>query len=359
MRAGTAHDRRASMPPAKCPIFLPVCLPRPVRALAAQHLHTMAPVRLTHTQAVVVMAASTLMWSIAGVVTRHLESARSFEVTFWRSFFTVCTLVLLTVVPAARKRQPAVRHGGGAALWISGACWSVMFTAFMVALTLTSVANVLVVMSIGPLFTAVLARFTMGQRLPARTWATVAVAGIGIVWMYGPQVAAGAWGGTLVALCVPIAAGINWTVVQRCQRHGQAIDLVPAVLVGAVLSAVATLPLAWPFSATGRDILLLAVLGVVQLAIPCVLVVHCARVLKAPEVALLALLEVVFGIALAWIGAGEDPGPRVLAGGLVVLAALALNEVLGLRDRRAGSAVQPPAQTSEDDRIRNNNRSIH
>ena len=45
----------------------------------------------------------------------------------------------------------------GRSLWLSGLCWSVMFTAFMVALTLTSVANVLVTMAVGPFFTAVLA----------------------------------------------------------------------------------------------------------------------------------------------------------------------------------------------------------
>ncbi len=39
---------------------------------------------MTHRKAVAVMIAVTLMWSIAGVVTRHLEAARSFEVTFWR-----------------------------------------------------------------------------------------------------------------------------------------------------------------------------------------------------------------------------------------------------------------------------------
>jgi len=43
----------------------------------------------------------------------------------------------------------------------------------------------------------------------------------------------------------------------------------------------------------------------VQLAIPCVLVVYCGRVLKAPEIALLGLLEVIFGIVLVWVGAGE------------------------------------------------------
>jgi hypothetical protein len=33
------------------------------------------------------------MWSIAGVVTRQLEAARSFEVTFWRSAFNALALV--------------------------------------------------------------------------------------------------------------------------------------------------------------------------------------------------------------------------------------------------------------------------
>ena len=40
---------------------------------------------LSHRQAVLTMVGVTLLWSIAGVVTRHLESAASFEVTFWRS----------------------------------------------------------------------------------------------------------------------------------------------------------------------------------------------------------------------------------------------------------------------------------
>jgi hypothetical protein len=40
-----------------------------------------------------------------------------------------------------------------------------------------------------------------------------------------------------------------------------------------------------------------------------------SRVLKAPEIALLALLEVVFGVLWAWLGAGEAPSVSVLGGG--------------------------------------------
>ncbi|MBC7609106.1 MAG: DMT family transporter [Polaromonas sp.] len=285
--------------------------------------------KLTHSRAVALMVLVTLMWSIAGVVTRHLESARSFEVTFWRSFFTV--LSLLVILPFFQGRAVFSRiRNGGTALWLSGVCWSVMFTAFMVALTLTTVANVLVTMAIGPLLTALMARIFIGHRIAPRTWLAIALAGAGIAWMYGAQVdLASQLAGTLVALLVPFAAASNWTVVQHSRSHGQKIDLVPSVLVGAVISSLVTLPLSFPLVATPHDVGLLALLGLFQLAIPCVLSVLCAGVLKAPEVSLLGLLEVIFGILLAWLGAGEVPGPNVLYGGALVITALVVNELIG------------------------------
>jgi len=288
--------------------------------------------KLTHTKAVFLMLAVTLMWSIAGVVTRQLEHARSFEITFWRSFFTV--LSLLVILPFFQGREVFAKiRNGGPALWISGVCWSVMFTAFMVALTLTSVANVLVTMSVGPFLTALMARVFIGYRIPVRTWIAILVAGCGIAYMYAAQVSGGQLVGTLVALCVPLAGAVNWTVVQRSQARGLNIDLVPAVLVGAVISSLTTLPLAMPFQASGHDVGLLALLGLVQLAIPCSLSVVCARVLKAPEIALLASLEVIFGILLAWAGANEVPTQTVLVGGTLVISALLANELVGWRLR--------------------------
>jgi drug/metabolite transporter (DMT)-like permease len=279
------------------------------------------------------MIVVTLMWSIAGVVTRRLEAAHSFEITFWRSAFTVLALAVLLLAlrgPAALLKSV---RAGGKTLWLSGLCWSVMFTAFMVALTLTSVANVLVTMASAPLLTALLARFALGHRLAARTWTAIVVAGIGIVWMYAREVS-GADArnllGTLVALCVPIAAATNWTLIQH-SRNARDVDLLPAVLIGATISALATLPLAMPFAASAHDLALLGLLGVVQLVIPCLMSVAAARHLSAPEASLLALLEVVFGVAWAWLGANEAPAPHVLGGGALVLGALATNEALALR----------------------------
>jgi len=111
---------------------------------------------MTHARAAFGMVVVTLMWSTAGVVSRSLQTAESFEVTFFRSLFNLGGLgVALTWMRGwglwvDLLRSPRV-------VWMSGLCWSVMFTAFMVALTMTRVANVLVTMSISPLLTAVFA----------------------------------------------------------------------------------------------------------------------------------------------------------------------------------------------------------
>ena len=289
--------------------------------------------RLTHGMAVWTMVGVTALWSMAGVVTRHLEQARSFEVTFWRSFFTVVSLLIILPLWQGRSvwsRLPMRSRY----FWYSGICWSVMFTAFMVALTLTAVANVLITMAVGPLLTALITRVFLGHRLPARTWVAIVLAGVGIAWMYGSQLSLGDPNfliGSLVALCVPIAGSVQWTLTQKSQSEGQNLDLVPSVMLGALMSTLLTLPLSMPFQASVHDVGLLAMLGLFQLAIPCALSVVCARVLKAPEVALLALLEIVFGIALAWWGANEAPQLSVLLGGSLVLGALLLNEWLGWR----------------------------
>ena len=292
------------------------------------------------------MVLVTLLWSIAGVVTRHLDSARSFEVTFWRSSFNALALAAALSVARGTSLWRDLRRAAWP-VWVSSLCWAVMFTAFMVAITLTTVANVLITMSIAPLLTALLARLVLGHRLPPRTWLAIAAAGAGIAWMFGQEAAASqrdAIVGTLVALGVPLAAAINWTVLQHIGGLARAAepsavprdDMLLAVLIGALISALTTLPAALPFHATSHDLGLLALLGAVQLALPCLIAVRVSRELAAPEIALLALLEVVFGVGWAWLGANEAPSPSALSGGLLVLVALVSNELLGMWRGRAG-----------------------
>ncbi len=294
-----------------------------------------------HRRAIVLMVLAATLWSTAGVVTRHLspdlQSQGRFEITFWRSLFAGLTVAAYLLFIKREGMRPVLAAGRAGLL--SGLCWATMYCAFMLALTLTTVANTLIVMSVGPLLTALLARAVLRTPVAARTWFAIAVAMIGMTAMvaHGAAQPAGPTNllGLAIAFAVPVAAAINLVTLQKTRAH---VDLVPAVFLGGAISAVAVLPFAVPFQASAHDVLLLAALGVFQLGVPCTLMVMAARSLSATEISLLALLEVVLGPLWAWLGAGETPAAVTLAGGAVVLGALVFNE-LAPRQRRAAIAT--------------------
>jgi len=287
-----------------------------------------------HRRAIALMIVAATLWSIAGVVTRQLEFAGRWEVTFWRSLFAAAFVLAALLVTRGRSAWAAVRATGGYGV-LSGAMWAIMFVAFMLALMTTTTANTLIVNSITPLITALLARAVLREPIAPRTWAAIALAIAGMLWMFGSGFAGGEprhLAGMLIALAVPLAAAVNLVTLKHA---GRSLDLIPAVLLGAVFSAAVTLPFALPFTASAHDLFLLALLGCLQLGLPCMLMVRASPQLSAPEIALLALLEVVLGPLWAWLGAGEAPALATLAGGALVIAALFLNELaaLGVRAR--------------------------
>ena len=283
---------------------------------------------MTRPLGLALMFIAPVMWSTAGVVTRHVERATPFELVFWRSFFAFAFVGLALL---ALRRNPLKMGWPGL---VSSALWAVMFTAFMIALTLTSTANTLVVMSVSPLLTALLARAFLSDPVPVGTWVAVGAAALGIAWMFGADLTAHSardLTGMLIALSIPIASAVNVIVLRSA---GGEFDLRPAVMLGGAISCLIALPLAVPLQATPKDVALLAFLGVFQLGLPCVLLVIASRVLLAPEIAIIGLLEVVLGPLWAWLGAGEVPARATVTGGLVLLGAVVLNELVTSRRAR-------------------------
>lgn len=288
-----------------------------------------------HRRALWLMLIATFLWSIAGVFTRHLERAQSWEVAFWRSLFAM--VFMLGVLVWTRRAQGvlgawrAVRETGWAGV-ISGAMWATMFTCFMLALTRTTTANTLIVNSLAPLFAAALSWLVLKQPIARRTWLAIIIAITGMAWMFQAGLAAdkAALSGTLIAFGIPVASAIN---VVTLKRVGHEIDLVPAVLLGAIFSVAVSLPWAIPLQASAHDVAILGFLGFFQLGLPCMLMVRASRHLAAPEIALLSLLEVIQGPLWSWLFAGEAVAASTLSGSVVVLAALVLNEAAALRGR--------------------------
>lgn len=258
------------------------------------------------------------------MVSRQLESAASFEVTFWRSFFCGLTLVLVLAVQKGPVGLVRLVRSMGLPGLLSGLFWATMFTCFMVAIQLTSVTNTLLIVSLAPLFAAILARWILGEPISRVTAISILVAGIGLWWMLREGLSGDGLLGVVIALGTPIAAASNLVLLRRF-RGG--VSLIPAVMLGGIFSALLMLPLIFPLRATESDLAWLAFLGVFQLAVPCSLMVWLSRYLPAQEIALLSLFEVVLGPIWAWLWGGEVITVVTLQGAGLILGALVFNTV--------------------------------
>jgi drug/metabolite transporter (DMT)-like permease len=287
------------------------------------------------------MIGAAFCWSLAGIIVRNLDTTDQWEIVFWRSLTSVICMAAVLGVLHRGEMFAKIGRSGRVGVF-SGTMWAVMITFFMLAVTRTTVANTLVIMSLAPFTGALLSWIVLREAVAPRTLAFMALALCGIVLMFAESIGTGRMGSNLLALAIPLAYGVNVTLMRKVHRQ---VDLLPGVLLGSLFSAVIALPLALPLQVSARDTSLLALMGAAQLTLGCVLFVHAARYLKSAELGLIGLLETLLAPLWVWIGVGERPSDVALIGGAVVLGSLAANEVLALSSGRSrSSASSEPAQ---------------
>ena len=278
---------------------------------------------------VLLMIGAGLCWSTGGILVRSVVLTDPWEIIFWRSVFMVIFMMgVLTLWHRAKVLEKIFEVGLPGIL--AGALLASTFFFFILSVTRNTVANTLILMSVGPFFVALSGRIFLGEQVSLRTWGTISTALVGIVLMFSEGLDSGRTIGNLLALGVPVAFGLNVVILRRTHAS---VSMAPAVMLAGIFSIVVSFPFAWPFTPTLRDFVVLGVMGWVQLGIGCVLMVMAARYLSAAEIGLFALLETILGPVWVWLGFGERPTDMALVGGLIVISALLLNGLLGMRER--------------------------
>ena len=291
-------------------------------------MHTATPNRA---RGIALMLAAGLCWSLGGIIVRSLALKDTWEIVFWRALFMAAFLGVLLLALRGRGALASVRSIGTAGL-ISSMCLAAQIYFFILALANTTTANTFVLMSISPLLAALTGMLFLRERVAWHTWIAISFALGGIVIMFGEGMDSGRWLGNLFALCVPFGYACQILFVRKVQgANGKAPDLLPTVFVGALIAMTPAVFLGWPFEASGSDVLLLAVMGCVQLGMGCWLMTLAVPHLRAAEMGLLALTETILAPLWVWLGTGEAPGTAALAGGALIVGALAVNGWVTLR----------------------------
>ena len=282
--------------------------------------------------ALVLLIVSALIFSTGALFVRSLDTAGAWTTVFWRSVaagISLCLVILWRDSVNPVRAMVAMGPPG----WSVAASFSVSSIAMVVALTKTSVAIVLVIFALSPLFAAVMAWFLIRERVQNYTRAAIAVTVLGVAFMVSGQGRDASVAGVLVAFTIPLAFGYGAVMIRR---HAE-IAMAPAMLLATVFSAVVALPFARPLDVTRHDLLILLAFGFAQLGVGlAVFSVGAARV-AATDVALISMLEPIMGPIWVWVFLDEYPGVAALIGGAVVFSALAIHTLYAARavERRA------------------------
>lgn len=263
------------------------------------------------------------------------EGGSQWTIAFWRGVLTAAGLV---VFYRLMEGKGSLRRFFRVDRWvvIAALTMGIQALAFILSIANTSVANTLIIVATGPLFTALFAWLFLNERPPLRTWITIVAAFAGMLVIFYHDLGSVHLVGDLLALVTATGLGITFVIV----RHQKAVNMMPAMSMGKFLSALAVIPLAAPLEMTATGLGLMVFLGLIVLPLSFGMLTLGPRYIPAPEVSLLLLLETVLAPLIVWWAIGEAVSESTLAGGFIVLMALAANAVLGLM-RRGYTSTQP------------------
>ena len=265
----------------------------------------------------------------------RLVDADPWTLVFWRGLGIAGALaVIVRAVEGRAGIRNIFRFGPhrllGAALLVA------VSHCFIWALALTAAANVLVVLAAAPLAAAVIGRLFLGEPAPLRTWAAAAAVAGGVAVIFADDLERGRFAGNLCAAGATVGLAAYLVLL----RSIRASSTLPVPIWGNLAAALAALPFASPFSVSQTGALWLALMACLLLPAGIGLISTGPRYIPAAEVGLLLLLETLLGPLWVWLGTGEAPTGAVLAAGAVIVAALAMNAVPGLRS--AARREMPP-----------------
>ena len=258
-----------------------------------------------------------LSWG--GFIIRSFEQASVWQILFLRSFFFLLGLIFFLLIVYRQNTLTKIKTSGLPAL-LGGFVLSFSFIAFVVAMSNTTVANVVFIISTQTMFLALFGFFYLKEKVSLIGSLSIFLAMSGIIIMVGDSVSSGSLFGNLVALAIPI----NFAVLVMIIRKYKNLDMVPAIFYSGIFSCLYGLFLSESFSFTYHDIFMGFLLGVPQLALGFICITIGSRTTPSATIGLLMLSETLFAPIWVWIFLSEIPPLSVFIGGLVIILAIIL-----------------------------------
>ena len=258
-----------------------------------------------------------LSWG--GFIIRSFEDASVWQILFLRSFFFLIALIVFLLATYKRNTFNIIKKSGLPGL-LGGFVLSFSFVAFVVAMSNTTVANVVFIISTQTMFLAIFGYLYLKEKVSVIGSVSIFLAMSGIVIMVGDSISSGSLFGNIVALAIPI----NFAILVMIIRKNTKVDMVPAIFYSGIFSLIYGFLLAESFEFTNHDLWMGFLLGVPQLALSFICITIGSRTVESATVGLLMLMETLCAPLWVWLFLNEIPPISVFLGGAVIILAIVL-----------------------------------
>lgn len=288
--------------------------------------------------AIFLIIASSAVNSVNGLLLRSIDGATPWQIIAIRSAALAIALIGVFLVQQRREILSALRRVGSWGLFGAIAIGATN-SGFIWAMSHTTIANAMFILSAAPFFTALLAWVFLDEAVDRGLWLAMgaALAGIGI--MLGEGLGAGRFLGNALA----VFSALSFACFVVILRHGRRTNMLPIVVLGSLLSALFAAAMSgFDLAVPAGDLAIAVLWGGVLSCVVHVLFVFGSRHVQGAELTLVVLLEFILAPLWVWLAFAERPSALTLAGGALVLLAVASRGVLALRagepDRRRDRA---------------------
>ena len=258
-----------------------------------------------------------LSWG--GFIIRSFEEASIWQILFLRSFFFLLALIAFLFVTYKKNTFNIIKESGLPGL-LGGFVLSFSFVAFVVAMSNTTVANVVFIISTQTMFLAIFGYFYLKEKVSLIGLISILLAMSGIIIMVGESISGGSLFGNIVALAIPI----NFAILVMIIRKNTKVDMVPAIFYSGIFSLIYGFFLAESFEFTKHDLWMGFLLGVPQLAVSFICITIGSRTVESATVGILMLMETLCAPLWVWLFLNEIPPISVFIGGAVIISAIIL-----------------------------------
>jgi drug/metabolite transporter (DMT)-like permease len=268
----------------------------------------------TRSLGMIYTALAAAMWSLAGILQRQLHMSIASQLAGRAAFASLALLVFVAVAERGRvvRAFRAIGRPGLAIAILIGTS----SVCFITALNNTAVANVMVVLALGPLAAALLGMLA-GEPVRPRTWAVMAVAVAGFAVMASAPSRPGPAG-----LVFSVISMLTFAATIVIARRKADVSMAPATCLSQLMVFAVFAPFAHPGEMGGAGLGYLALLGIVQMGLGLFFLSLGARLIPAAEVALIVQLENVLAPLWVWLAGIEEPATATIAGGVIVIGAV-------------------------------------